>query len=339
MEYLQSIFEEKYVIDTRVPTMEFAIPGFVDDNGTPTTFGLYTPESGLWKQVVVLLVLQILFQLFVATVVYQYVIKRRSTIESYIIGWGIILPLSCYTPYWLIRVFDIQNKVLKLACTGSMGVIAFRIIPAMYNTSPKYVEDSLESYMGYYSTNVTYIWNDKTRSRVIIPIKQRLESLGLFMFNFLMYSIVLSIMLYNDFTPFDHLLLREDKVQLGQFHLHAIGDLLHPVHILNAYTQAGKSFLSLFVFAFPILLVARKHSKNKLSIFHVAHLSFSLSLFSTLCLSIRLGLSLTRFSFSLQNKIANSFNIFMFTCIIRFKWYGRKFKGLCYSTNIYKSII
>ena len=116
-----------------------------------------------------------------------------------------------------------------------MGVISFRILPAMYSTSPKYVEDTLENYVGYYSTNVAYIWNDKTKAREPLPIRQRLESLGLFVFNFTMYSIVLSIMLYYNFRPFNP----NDKVQLEQFHLHTIVDLVRPTHLLNTYSQAG----------------------------------------------------------------------------------------------------
>ena len=179
--------------------------------------------------------MQLLFQMLIATIVYKYVIQRRKSMESYLLGWGIILPLSCITPYILIYYLDIQNKVLKFASTGSMGVIAFRILPAMYNTSPRYVEDTLENYVGYYSTNVMYIWNHKTRHRETLAPAERLASLGLFLFNFTMYSIVLSIMLYYNFRPFDP----NDNVQLEHFHLHTIVDLLKPTHLLNTYAQAG----------------------------------------------------------------------------------------------------
>lgn len=54
-EFLQSIFEEKYVVDDREPLFNFTIPGYYDlDDGDerPIVFGLFPPSGGLWKQVV-----------------------------------------------------------------------------------------------------------------------------------------------------------------------------------------------------------------------------------------------------------------------------------------------
>ena len=54
-EYLQSIFEEKYVNDDREPLFNFTIPGYYDvedGDGRSIVFGLFAPSGGLWKQVV-----------------------------------------------------------------------------------------------------------------------------------------------------------------------------------------------------------------------------------------------------------------------------------------------
>ena len=53
-EYLQSIFEEKYVNDDREPLFNFTIPGYYDvedGDGRSIVFGLFAPSGGLWKQV------------------------------------------------------------------------------------------------------------------------------------------------------------------------------------------------------------------------------------------------------------------------------------------------
>jgi hypothetical protein len=192
-------------------------------------------------------VLQLGYQYVMAAIIYKYIHSQRQSRQqqdpnqksstpysSYLLGWGVIFPLSLYIPYYLVEMLDLRNHVLKLGAMAGMGVVSFGVVEAMYGTCPPVVESaSLDQYIHYYSATVPYVWNAKTQSRTRITLQQLTRNIGMFAFNFTAFSVMLSFLMHFNFKPFS-----ADPVQLEQYHF--TKDLFRPSHLANAYLQAGK---------------------------------------------------------------------------------------------------
>lgn len=221
MDFLKGVFEENYNVDDREPLASFQIPNVEGD------FSLFAPSLGPWKQQLIFSFLQSIIQIVFACFIYEAIVKRRGTIGSYIIGWGFVIPISIYLPFYLLEVLDLRNKVLCLGSSIAMSVIFFRCIEAMYGTSPHVVEWSISNYCGYYSSMVPYAWSSKTKQREKPTGMQLLRIFMERMFNLLACSLVLSIMIHYEYKPF------EDAVELKNFNVSK--DLLSLGHLKNSY--------------------------------------------------------------------------------------------------------
>ena len=111
-ELLDSIFEEKYIIDDREPFLHFHIPG-VDGE-----FSAYALKIGMLLQLVASGLLQTVIQLAAAVFIYETIVKRRGYLGSYIIGWLFIIPAAFYLPFYWVDRFDIRY-VHSLRCRFS----------------------------------------------------------------------------------------------------------------------------------------------------------------------------------------------------------------------------
>lgn len=99
---LQSIFEEKYIVDDREPFLYFHIPN-VDGE-----FSVYAPKIGVLLQLVASGLLQAVIQVAAAVFIYETIVKRRGYLGSFIIGWLFIIPAAFYLPFYWVDRFDIR---------------------------------------------------------------------------------------------------------------------------------------------------------------------------------------------------------------------------------------
>jgi hypothetical protein len=166
-------------------------------------------------------------------------VKKRGTPSSYLIGYGLVIPLACWIPFPLLDYLQVQNKVLKMSFTTTPSIAAFRCIEAMHNTSPCAVEASLINYVTYYSSLVNQVWDAKTKTRLKATRHEILGHAGMILGQFLLLSVVLSYLLANDFKPF------HSNVQLDQFHL--TWDLIQPGQLANNYLLAVLTLYTLCV--------------------------------------------------------------------------------------------
>jgi hypothetical protein len=221
--FLQNLFQEKYIVDDRSPLVTFSLP-LVDNE---KTFGLFVPTVEPWIQLSLFLIIQLLIQTIFAAVIYSFIVQRRGTVEAYLFGWGFVIPTSCYIPFVLLEVLDIQNKVITLSASTLMTCIVFRCVEAMYNTSPEVVESGLRNYVAYCSSPIPFLWDPKTKSRKK-PTLSRVSTILLeITFYFTCASLLLSILIYCDFRPIG------PSVNFDQLKLSL--DLLSPAHVGNAY--------------------------------------------------------------------------------------------------------
>ncbi|KAL7568760.1 hypothetical protein ACA910_021751 [Epithemia clementina (nom. ined.)] len=58
--------------------------------------------------------------------------QRRGSIQSVLLGYGFILPLLLYTPYWLIQTLDIRNCLLLMNMVGSPSLAIMRLNETLF---------------------------------------------------------------------------------------------------------------------------------------------------------------------------------------------------------------
>ncbi|KAG7369048.1 membrane bound O-acyl transferase family protein [Nitzschia inconspicua] len=231
--YLQSLFEEKMIVDDRTPVWRGQLPLLTGE------FELYVPNAEGWKQLAIFVVLQSIIQVTFAAIIYIGIVQKRGTTSSYLIGWGLIMPISLYVPFYLLDLLDIRNKVMTLSATTVMTVVFFRCVEAMYGTSPynAVMESSLWNYCGYYSSVAPFLWDTKTKRRKQITMRNFVTSLVDILLHFLAVSVVVSLLQPYRFKPFD------DPMHLTEFRIS--WDLLSKEHLLNSYCHAVLTYLTL----------------------------------------------------------------------------------------------
>ena len=152
----------------------------------------------------------------------------RGNIRAYLLGWGGIIPLAVYIPYYLLEVLDVRNKILKLAFTNVAVAVAFRCVEAMYGTTkPSFIESSLSNYCLYYSACVPYEWDSKTQTARKITPKELGTRLGQVLFHFTFLSLHMSFMMHVNFQPFP------TNIVIDDYHLS--WELLSPNNLANGY--------------------------------------------------------------------------------------------------------
>ena len=180
-----------------------------------------------------LLVGQIALQSIFAIIVYQLIVKKRHSASTYLLGYGVIIPLALNIPYYLLELLDIQNKTVRLSLSTFPTVVCFRTIEAMHNTSPSIVETTLNTYLQYYSSLFHFSWNAITKQPDPISLSELTAIFLRIIVGFHLVSIVLSFLMHYDFQPF------QSNVVLDHFHLSF--DLFHPGHLANTYLLASKN--------------------------------------------------------------------------------------------------
>mmetsp|Transcript_1605 Transcript_1605/g.3326 ORF Transcript_1605/g.3326 Transcript_1605/m.3326 type:complete len:415 (+) Transcript_1605:83-1327(+) len=229
---LQKAFEEKFIVDDREPVLTFKLP-FSDSE-----WGVLAPRSGPWLQMALFVLIQAVFQSLFAAIIYRFIVHNRRTASAYILGWGVCIPLSFYLPFALLEFLDIRNRVICLSASTLMTCVTFKCIEAMYNTSPAVVESSLLNYVAYYSSPVSFVWDDKKQCRKPVPSSKVASFAGEVFFYYMSASVVLSFLKHYDYQPFGGEITQYDKFHFGW-------EVLSLEHLGNAYFHALLVYLIL----------------------------------------------------------------------------------------------
>ena len=251
--FIKSWFLDKAIVDDRKPIFTFSLGGHAGggkdsygDAETISQFGLFLPKTSPWVQLMVFVLIQSVVQQLFAVVIYFGIVRKRGTLQSYLLGWGIIIPTSVYIPFFFLDYLDIRNKVLSLSASTIMTVVGFRCVEAMYNTTPtiptphngrcQVIESTVGTYCAYYSSVAPFVWNSKGRQQITF---RRLASvtvqLGLY---FIAVSTVLSVMFHFGYKPFPG-----DNVGLTSLTFNSSNFSLS--HLGNSYCQAILVYLTL----------------------------------------------------------------------------------------------
>lgn len=239
---IKKIFDNKAIVDDRQPVYTFKFGRDVTNNDDDRydNYGLFLPNISPWKQLVVLVLIQSIVQQLFAIVIYLTIVQKRGTIQSYIIGWGIVIPTAICISFVYLDYLDIRNKVLSLASSTTMTVVAFRCVEAMYGTTTSHIviESSVGEYCAYYSSVAPFVWNLKDGGRQRISVRKMIRSLTELFVYFIAVSIALSVMIHFNYKPFEG-----DNVSLTSLTFNESNFSLP--HIGNSYCQAMLVYLTL----------------------------------------------------------------------------------------------
>jgi hypothetical protein len=181
--------------DIRPSLLTFSIPPFITrallgDGHQNAKIGLIMLSYKFWISLIMVVLIGSAFNLVVAIASYYFIVlprKRReqrhkkdgkdsninSGIMTYLFGFGVVMPVAVYYPYFCIPIFGIRNKVLKfffgvqsittffrcsegmMHCSALLIILynflylAFSFIIAMFGYLPMYVDDSLYNIIIY----------------------------------------------------------------------------------------------------------------------------------------------------------------------------------------------
>jgi len=103
-----------------------------------------------WVQILTVMALVGCFACIMWAITYFLVIPNRGTPFSYLIGFGVVIPLMTMFPFWLLQALNVGNKLVRFCASAMYPIITiFHTIEAMYGFSPNNVEESFSHYALY----------------------------------------------------------------------------------------------------------------------------------------------------------------------------------------------
>jgi hypothetical protein len=116
--------------DDREPLFTFQIPGIIG------TFGLTNLKIAFWIQCFVILSIQSIINVFVAVIVYKFIVIHPQ--KKYIIGYGIICPILLLGPLYIVTYcVEFKNVTFMLCLCGAIpNLLLLRVVEAMHGIIP-----------------------------------------------------------------------------------------------------------------------------------------------------------------------------------------------------------
>lgn len=153
-----------------------------------------------WIQMGMMLAVQAAVSSLCAVIVYEFIVKRRGSTSSYLVGFGFVIPVGIMVPFWFITSFGIMNIAVMIGASALTVIVPFNCIEAMFDTSERGVESSLQRYIGYYCSIIPFVRHTKTGEPIPIT-KQELYTKGVqLLVNALILVTYASVMMHFDFV-------------------------------------------------------------------------------------------------------------------------------------------
>ena len=93
-----------------------------------TGYTILLPNPFFWLQLSVLIGIQSITSVALATVIYYGIIKRRRTITAPLLCWGVAIPFALSLPFYLIEYFRVCNRAVLVACAMTPTLLPFRCV-------------------------------------------------------------------------------------------------------------------------------------------------------------------------------------------------------------------
>ena len=213
------IFDEKLTVEDRIPIHLFG------------SLAVLPPKMEFWLQLTVLLSLQMVISAAFAVVVYKLIVTRQEAGPlSFLVGFGVVIPLALYVPFYLLVALDLQSKTLAMALICLPILVTLRCMEAMFSFVPTAAGKSLKNYIVYYASMMKTKFDDQLEpaKATASDVLRRIGEFGLL---FVVLSLLFSCTSPYDFAPF-----------VTRFEAHSIDhglvDLFHPFHLVNNFVAA-----------------------------------------------------------------------------------------------------
>ena len=197
-EIINTFFEEKYVIDSRSPIFSINIVG--DDR----QLDFFVPEWIFFFQVALLVLLQMVTGCILGAVMYFGIVTRQETsfIQTrYMIGYGVVIPLSLWIPFIICDWLDIRSVALRMSLVSLPMTISLRCLATMYG----FISTSCQKSFRDYIVSVAFILRPKldVNGRTIPwTINILGKTVVKYLFWGLVQGIFFTVLIPYDFYPF-----------------------------------------------------------------------------------------------------------------------------------------
>ncbi|GKY97581.1 hypothetical protein MPSEU_000716600 [Mayamaea pseudoterrestris] len=160
-------------------------------------------HASLWQQLVALILVQSIMNVAVGLIVYKYIVLRRGSTASYILGYGIICPLLVCLPYLFIDILQLTNMALRMGSAAGVTLLFFRCIEAMHDCSPAFATKSQNMYLWYYSVVIQFAFDKELETTIPISSDYIFGQIFKYMRSFVFASVLYSLLLPKDYRYFD----------------------------------------------------------------------------------------------------------------------------------------
>lgn len=201
--------------DDRMPYSTITLPNMLPDFGLPDcihetymnsiagrTVGILLPNMQFWHHLTQAIGLTTLFAAIMSRIVYTFVIQRRGTLLSRMVGFSVIVACILF-PYTIITMLNAQNLVVKFSLCGGPAVFMFRTSEAIFGFSPPGVERSELAYMAYYALAIELELDRKTARPIETNKEEMKTNLTLLAGNFVQLSVLMSLFASSAYEPFE----------------------------------------------------------------------------------------------------------------------------------------
>ncbi|KAL7545405.1 hypothetical protein ACHAWF_008754 [Thalassiosira exigua] len=255
------LFSDFLESDQRTPCVTFSLPDSVlrllRMEGGGNEFGLLAPRLEFWIAMIAAIGLLAAFNTLVSCVIYQCIVlpqkqtnmkkdkQINDSMAPFLVGFGIIMPLSLVTPYYAIQFFRVKNKIIKFFFCVTEILAFFRCSEAMFGFLPPSVDDSLGNLIVYNAFPLEPKFNNGV-------VKSTWSSTFYFLRNWVKYIFILgfysSVLLAFDYQPYPS----------------SEGTKMTDIDILHGFTRQMLINNTLIVILFQVYLTTFGHGMNTL---------------------------------------------------------------------------
>jgi len=216
-----TLFRNKVEWESR--DLEFLVP--LDALGL-SSYGVSAMSLLFWIQLLTIVLLESILNVAVALTIYKFVIQRRETLSSFLVGYGVVLPILLYVPFALCNSLDLRNATIIMSAAAGPQLLVFRCLEAMHGRIPEFASKSAGRYALYFASTVQFEFDPDTHEAVPFTAKRAVSKTTKTTRLFLEASILYSILLPYDFSVFPRRTIRHPL------------DLFHWGNIANNWIMA-----------------------------------------------------------------------------------------------------
>jgi len=194
MDFLRkNLFAEKYEYDEREPEL------FLGPFGMTKTVSF---DQNYMSQLFFILSVQFVSYVAAAVLIYLFIIKKRGSALSFLVGYGIVAPLLLYVPVFVIQTFDVRNAALLINAAASPAVAIPRLLQALYGTTPAFAEKNLGIFILHFAICLPFRHEKKTGNLVYATSQEILGRAIKLCLTFVAISILYSGLLPTNYAIF-----------------------------------------------------------------------------------------------------------------------------------------